>query len=95
MPPFPQHPESNLCRSRWRDTVAQRRLTDRDYSCFQVVGHAAPHQPKFFDKFLAINYSQEANLRFAEMPEILPGWSLRFKRARRWPGIRRAIARPD
>ena len=36
------------------------------------------HQPKFFDKFLPINYPQEANLHFADMPEILPGWSLRF-----------------
>jgi len=36
------------------------------------------HQPKFFDKFLAMNYPQEANLHFADMPEILPGWTLRF-----------------
>jgi hypothetical protein len=36
------------------------------------------HQPKFFDKSLAINYPQVANLHFADMPEILPGWGLRF-----------------
>jgi hypothetical protein len=36
------------------------------------------HQPKFFDKFLAINYPQEAKLYFADVPEILPGWTLRF-----------------
>jgi hypothetical protein len=36
------------------------------------------HQPTFFDKFLAINYPLEANLHFVDMPEILPGWSLRF-----------------
>lgn len=36
------------------------------------------HQPKFFDKFLAINYPQEANLHFADMTGILPGWNLRM-----------------
>ena len=36
------------------------------------------HQPKFFDKFLAMNYPQEASRHFADMPEILPGWTLRF-----------------
>lgn len=36
------------------------------------------HQPKYFDKFLAINFPQETNLHFADAPEILPGWSLRF-----------------
>jgi hypothetical protein len=25
-----------------------------------------------------MNYPKEANLQFSEMPEILPGWSLRF-----------------
>jgi hypothetical protein len=36
------------------------------------------HQPNFLNKFLAMNYPQEASLHFAGMPEILPGWSLRF-----------------
>jgi hypothetical protein len=36
------------------------------------------HQPKYFDKFLAMNYAQEAKLHFADMPEVLPGWTLRF-----------------
>lgn len=36
------------------------------------------HQPKYANKFLTMNYPKEANLQFSEMPEILPGWSLRF-----------------
>jgi hypothetical protein len=36
------------------------------------------HQPKYANKFLTMNYPKEANLQFGEMPEILPGWSLRF-----------------
>jgi hypothetical protein len=35
-------------------------------------------QPKFFERFLAINGLQQSNLRFADAPEILPGWSLRL-----------------
>jgi hypothetical protein len=34
-------------------------------------------QPKYFDKFLAIN-GQQSNLHFADAPEILPGWYLRL-----------------
>jgi hypothetical protein len=34
-------------------------------------------QPKYFDKFLAINGLQ-SNLHFADAPEILPGWNLRL-----------------
>jgi len=37
------------------------------------------HQPKYFGKFLAMNYPRETNLSFADMPQILPGWSLRFQ----------------
>ena len=36
------------------------------------------HQPKYANKFLTMNYPEEANLLFGDMPEILPGWSLRF-----------------
>jgi hypothetical protein len=35
-------------------------------------------QPKYFDKFLAINGLQQSNLHFADAPEILPGWNLRL-----------------
>jgi len=35
-------------------------------------------QPKFFDKFLAINGLQQSNLHFADAPEILPVWNLRL-----------------
>lgn len=38
------------------------------------------HQPDFMNKFLAMNYPQEASPRFTDMPEILPGWSLRLSR---------------
>jgi hypothetical protein len=36
------------------------------------------HQPKYLNQFLAMNYPQEGDLQFADMPDILPGWSLRF-----------------
>jgi len=45
------------------------------YASWQIL---LAHQPKYASNFLAMNYPQEANLQFAEMPEILPGWSLRF-----------------
>ena len=45
------------------------------YSSWQTL---LAHQPKYFDKFLAINYPQEANMHFGDTPEVLPGWSLRF-----------------
>jgi len=35
-------------------------------------------QPKYFDRFLAINGLQQSNLHFADAPEILPGWNLRL-----------------
>lgn len=37
-------------------------------------------QADFMNKFLAMHYPQEAALRFGDMPEILPGWSLRLNR---------------
>lgn len=45
------------------------------YSSWQTL---LAHQPKYFDKFLAINYPQEANVHFGDTLEVLPGWSLRF-----------------
>jgi len=33
---------------------------------------------RIFIGFLARNYPLEVNLRFADMPEILPGYGLRF-----------------
>jgi hypothetical protein len=36
------------------------------------------HQPNFLNKCLALNYPHEATPRFADMSEILPGWSLRL-----------------
>ena len=36
------------------------------------------HQPRYLNQFLAMNYPQEGDLQFGDMPEILPGWSLRF-----------------
>lgn len=35
-------------------------------------------QPKHFDKFLAMHGLQQANVRFGDTPEILPGWDLRL-----------------
>lgn len=49
-----------------------------NYGSYEPWQTLLAHQPKFFDKFLAISYPQVANLHFADMPEILPGWSLRF-----------------
>jgi hypothetical protein len=45
------------------------------YSSWQTL---IAHQPEFSSEFLSINYPQDPNLHFTEMPEILPGWSLRF-----------------
>jgi hypothetical protein len=45
------------------------------YASWQIL---LAHQPKYLNKFFAINYPQEANPQFGDMPEILPGWSLRF-----------------
>src|SRR5580700_2880737 len=36
------------------------------------------HQQEYFDEWLSRFYPQEVNLRFADMPEILPGYSLRL-----------------
>jgi hypothetical protein len=36
------------------------------------------HQPEYLNGFLAMNYPQKENVHFGEMPEVLPGWSLRF-----------------
>jgi hypothetical protein len=36
------------------------------------------HQQEYFNGWLSRFYSQEVNLRFADMPEILPGYSLRL-----------------
>jgi hypothetical protein len=36
------------------------------------------HQPEYLNGWLARFYSQEANVHFGDLPEILPGWSLRF-----------------
>ena len=36
------------------------------------------HQQKFFDEWVARFYSENPNAHFGDMPEILPGWSLRL-----------------
>ncbi len=36
------------------------------------------HQSKYVNEFLTMNYPEEANLQFADVPEILPGWNLRM-----------------
>ncbi len=36
------------------------------------------HQPEYLNGWLARFYSQEANARFGDLPEILPGWNLRL-----------------
>ena len=56
------------------------------YAAWQVL---LSTQPKYFDRFLAINNQQtfqvgvvrpiaNPRLQFADVPEILPGWSLRL-----------------
>jgi hypothetical protein len=65
-----------LCLLRTIDTAEVGELSNYgSYASWQTL---LAQQPKFFDQLLAINYPQEANLYFAEMPEILPGWTLRF-----------------
>jgi hypothetical protein len=36
------------------------------------------HQSKFFDDWVARFFSENPNAHFGDMPEILPGWSLRL-----------------
>jgi len=36
------------------------------------------HQPDYLNGWLARFYSQEANVHFGDLPEILPGWNLRL-----------------
>jgi hypothetical protein len=36
------------------------------------------HQQEYFNEWLSRVYAQEVNLRFADMPEILPGYGLRL-----------------
>jgi hypothetical protein len=36
------------------------------------------HQSKFFDEWVARFYSEDPKGHFGDMPEILPGWSLRL-----------------
>ncbi len=36
------------------------------------------HQPRIFDGWVARFYSEDAKGHFGEMPEVLPGWSLRL-----------------
>lgn len=45
------------------------------YSSWQTL---LAHNVKYFDKFLAMNRQQPPNTNFADLPEILPGWSLRL-----------------
>jgi hypothetical protein len=45
------------------------------YSSWQTL---LAHQPEYLNEFLARAYPQEVNLRFADMPEVLPGYKMRF-----------------
>ena len=36
------------------------------------------HKPDYLNGWLARFYSQEANVHFGDLPEILPGWTLRL-----------------
>jgi hypothetical protein len=45
------------------------------YSSWQTL---LAHNVKYFDKFLTMNRQQPPNINFADLPEILPGWSLRL-----------------
>jgi hypothetical protein len=49
---------------------------NRSYAIWQ--GLLSSH-PEYFEKFLTTHGLQQANLRFADAPEILPGWNLRLK----------------
>jgi hypothetical protein len=49
-----------------------------NYGSFGSWQTLLTHQPNSLNKFLAMNYPQGTSLQFADMPEILPGWNLRF-----------------
>ena len=49
-----------------------------NYGSFGSWQTLLTHQPNSLNKFLEMNYPQGTSLHFADMPEILPGWNLRF-----------------
>lgn len=48
------------------------------YGAYSSWAALLDHQPKFFDAWFTRFYSQDPKEHFGDMPEILPGWSLRF-----------------
>lgn len=47
----------------------------RPYASWQTL---LAHQSEYLNGWLARFYSQEANVHFGDLPEILPGWNLRL-----------------
>ena len=45
------------------------------YSSWQTL---LAHNPEYMKKYLTMHYPQEVGMQFGEMPEVLPGWSLRL-----------------
>jgi len=51
---------------------ADEHFTHGAYASWQTL------RPKYLNGWLARFYSQEADVHFGELPEILPGWNLRL-----------------
>jgi hypothetical protein len=49
--------------------------TNRQFVMWQTL---LTENPKYFDKFLAMNGLKESDVHFTVAPEILPGWNLRL-----------------
>jgi hypothetical protein len=76
-PPRPDRPgrEQALGLIRSINTAeAGERFKNHSYSSWQTL---LEHQSKLFDQWLVMEFPQQA-VHFGDMPEILPGWSLRL-----------------
>ncbi len=52
-----------------------QRINYGSYASWQTL---LAHYPKYMNQFIAMDYPQEANMQFGDMPEILPGYGLRL-----------------
>ena len=60
-------------------TINTAEVSDHSsYGSYEEWPTLLARQQEYFNGWLSHYYPQEANLQFGDMPEILPGWSLRF-----------------
>ena len=60
-------------------TINTAEAVDRSkYGAYSSWETLLEHQSKFFDQWLTRISPEQRSARFSDLPEILPGWSLRF-----------------